>query len=207
MNSNPTKFWDGLAERYAKSPVKNEEAYQHKLEITREYLDPNTNVFEFGCGTGSTSIAHAPYVNHILAIDISAKMLKIAEEKALAANIDNIDFKQADISEMPVPETLFDVVMGHSILHLVKDREEVIQKARGLLKPGGIFITSTACLGDTSKLLKYVLSFAHFLGLVPLVQVFTKEELAKSIKDSGFNIVYQWRPKKGEAEFIVAERV
>jgi ubiquinone/menaquinone biosynthesis C-methylase UbiE len=39
-------------------------------------------VLEFGCGTESTAIAHAPYVKHIQALDISSKMIDIAQGKA-----------------------------------------------------------------------------------------------------------------------------
>jgi cyclopropane fatty-acyl-phospholipid synthase-like methyltransferase len=57
-----TKFWDRIAERYSKQPVADEAAYQKKLQVTREYFRPDMEVLEFGCGTGSTAIAHAPYV-------------------------------------------------------------------------------------------------------------------------------------------------
>ena len=57
-----SKVWDRFAKRYAKSPVADQDAYQKKLQITREYLRPDMEVLEFGCGTGSTAIAHAPYV-------------------------------------------------------------------------------------------------------------------------------------------------
>ena len=62
-----SKFWDKIADRYSKSPVADEESYQRKLQVTREYLRPDMKVLEFGCGTGSTAITHAPFVNHIQA--------------------------------------------------------------------------------------------------------------------------------------------
>ncbi len=49
----PSKFWDKHAERYSKSPVADEESYQKKLQVTREYLQPDMEVLEFGCGTGT----------------------------------------------------------------------------------------------------------------------------------------------------------
>jgi len=64
MNQS-VKFWDKIAERYSRQPVADEAAYQKKLQVTREYLKPDMEVLEFGCGTGSTAIAHAPYVKHI----------------------------------------------------------------------------------------------------------------------------------------------
>ena len=46
----PSKFWDKNAERYYKEPIKDEEFYQHKLQITRELLRPDMELLEFGCG-------------------------------------------------------------------------------------------------------------------------------------------------------------
>jgi len=68
------KFWYKIAERYSKQPIADEAAYQKKLQVTREYFRPDMEVLEFGCGTGSTAIFHAPYVKHIQAIDILSKM-------------------------------------------------------------------------------------------------------------------------------------
>ena len=59
------KFWDRIAKRYSKQPVADETSYQKKLQITHEYLKPDMEVLELGCGTGSTAIIHSPYVKHI----------------------------------------------------------------------------------------------------------------------------------------------
>ncbi len=89
------KFWNKFAERYSKQPVADEADYQKKLQVTREYFQPDMEVLEFGCGTGSTAITHAPYVKHILAIDISSKMIEIAQGKADAENVENVTFKRS----------------------------------------------------------------------------------------------------------------
>jgi len=200
------KFWDKVAERYAKRPVADEAAYQKKLEVTRRYFRPNMEVLEFGCGTGSTAIAHAPYVKHIRAIDISSKMIEIAERKAAAARIDNVTFEQSTIEDIRIADQSVDAVLGLSILHLLNDKEAAIGKVHRMLKPGGIFVTSTACLGDTMKLFKYVAPLGRFFGVMPLVKAFTTKELQHSLTNAGFEIDYQWQPGKGKAVFIVAKR-
>ena len=43
-----------MARRYARQPIADQASYEKKLEITRRYLSPESEVFEFGCGTGST---------------------------------------------------------------------------------------------------------------------------------------------------------
>ncbi len=200
------KFWDRIAARYARQPVADEASYQTKLELTRGYFRPDMEVLEFGCGTGSTAISHAPHVRHILAIDVSDKMLDIARAKAEAAGVANVTFEQAAIDDFDAAEGTYDAVLGLSILHLVEDKEAVIAKVYRMLKPGGVFVSSTACLADSMRYLKFVAPVGRALGLMPLVRVFTAKELEKSLTDAGFAIDHVWQPAKGKAVFIVARK-
>ena len=200
------KFWDKIAERYSKQPITDEAAYQKKLDVTREYFQPDMEVLEFSCGTGSTAIAHAPFVKHIQAIDISSKMIAIAQGKADAQNIDNVSFAQATIEDFNATDQTFGAVLGLSILHLLEDKEEAIAKIYRMLKPGGVFVASTVCLGDTMKVFKFIGPIGKFFGLMPTVKVFTVKELESSLTDAGFAIDHQWQPGKGKAVFTVAKK-
>ncbi|MEE8306675.1 MAG: class I SAM-dependent methyltransferase [Gammaproteobacteria bacterium] len=204
---NPSaKFWDRIAERYSKRPIADEAAYQKKLSVTREYFRPDWKLLEFGCGTGSTAIAHAPYVKQIRAIDISSKMIEIAQGKADAANVENVNFEQATIDELSVPDQTFNAVLALSILHLVQNKEAIIAKVYNMLKPGGVFVSSTACIADSMKLFKVIAPIGKFLRLMPLVTVFSEQELVKNFTNAGFSIDHQWQPGKGKAVFIVARK-
>jgi 2-polyprenyl-3-methyl-5-hydroxy-6-metoxy-1,4-benzoquinol methylase len=206
MKKQSLLFWDLMAKRYAKTPVANEAAYQHKLEKTREYLPPDTELFEFGCGTGSTAITHAPLVRHILATDGSIKMIEIAESKADAAGIKNITFDAVTIDTVSAPTDTYDVVLGMSILHLVKNKESVIAKVHSLLKPGGVFISSTACLGNTSMLITLLSKVVWMIGIT--LRPFTPEQLKASLVEAGFEIEYDWLPDGDgiKVVFIVAKK-
>ncbi|OUS05795.1 SAM-dependent methyltransferase [Rhodobacterales bacterium 52_120_T64] len=200
----PDKVWNRFAKRYEKSPVSNEEAYQKKLEITRSYFTPESEVLELGCGTGTTAVAHAPFVKQILAIDVSSKMLEFAENKAKAAGVTNVIFSRANIENISDFETTYDVIMCHSILHLLEDKQAVIANVFQLLKPGGVFVSSTVCIGSNNAFLRALLMAGRRIGLLPLVRFFSVEELAESITDAGFSIDSQWLPEKSDAVFIVA---
>jgi len=163
-------------------------------------------VLEFGCGTGSTAIAHAPYVKHIQAIDLSSKMIEIAQGKADAANIKNVTFKCSAIDDFSTPDQTLDAVLGLSILHLLDNKEEVIARVHKMLKPGGIFVTSTACLGDSMKYFRLVAPIGKFLGLMPLVKVFTTTELRASLTEAGFAMDHQWQPGRNTGVFMVARK-
>ena len=200
------KFWDRHAAGYAKKPVSDEAAYQKKLQITRDYFRPDMEVLEFGCGTGSTALVHAPYVKSIFAIDISPKMIEIARGKAQAAGVDNVTFEVATIEDFDAPDGSFDVVMGHSILHLLADKDAAVAKVHRLLKPGGIFVSSTVCLGDRMAWFKLIAPIGRFLGFFPLVKVITAKDVEESIVAAGFAIDHQWKPGKGISIFIVAKK-
>jgi ubiquinone/menaquinone biosynthesis C-methylase UbiE len=199
-------FWDNMADRYARQPIADEDAYRTKLEVTRGYFRPEMAVLEFGCGTGSTAIAHAPFVRHIKAIDFSSKMIGIAREKAKAQGVDNVTFVQADITTLNVPDRSHDAILGLNILHLIKERDAVVAKVFRILKPGGVFVTSTVCLGDRMKILKLIAPIGHALGLLPRLNVMTTGELVDSLTGAGFEIAHNWHPDRRKAVFIVAKR-
>jgi len=207
--TSEARFWDKRAENYAKQPIADEAAYRKKLEIARDYFGPDMQVLEFGCGTGTTAIAQAPYVKHIRATDISERMIGIARTKAEAAGVRNITFERADIDGFDAPDGSFDAVMGHSILHLVPDRDAVIASVHRLLRPGGVFISNTACLGDTMlRHMRLIAPIGRFFGLMPLVRFFTTEQLENSLTRAGFAVEREWRLRNGPAAiaFIVARK-
>lgn len=198
------RFWDKMADSYARQPIADEAAYQTKLAVTRTYLRPDMDVLEFGCGTGGTAILHAPHVRHIKAIDFSEAMLAIARDKAATAGVDNLTFERADITSFAAPHGSFDVILGLSILHLLADKDAVTAKVFRLLKPGGLFVSSTTCLGDTMGMFKLIAPVGKALGLLPQLDVMTTQDLVRSLTGAGFSIEHQWQPGRGKAVFIIA---
>ncbi|MEO1308617.1 MAG: methyltransferase domain-containing protein [Pseudomonadota bacterium] len=201
-----TRFWDKIAKRYARTPIADESAYQRKLEMTQALLRPDMSLFEFGCGTGSTALAHASCVDHIEATDLSPEMIRIAQEKADAAGVTNVTFTAVPIEQWIPPEDGYDMVLGLSILHLVEDRMAVLAKVHQMLKPGGLFISSTACLKDSMAWFGLIAPLGKALGLLPTVRIFTASALAQNIQDAGFVIDENWHPGRGKAVFIIARK-
>lgn len=196
-----------MANRYARQPVSDEAAYQKKLSITQGYFQPDMQVLEFGCGTGSTAIAHAPYVKHIHATDISSKMIEIAQDKADAKGVGNVTFSHSTIDEFEMACESLDVVLGLNVLHLLDNMDEVICRIYHILKPGGVFVTSTACVGSMNTHFRLFALMANFLRLIPRVMVFTTNELEDSLTGAGFKIDYQWHPDRNKAVFVVAKKM
>ncbi|MEM9359118.1 MAG: class I SAM-dependent methyltransferase [Pseudomonadota bacterium] len=200
------KFWDRWAERYSRSPIADEASYQHKLKITQGYFTHDMEVLELGCGTGSTALLHAPFVKHIRATDLSGKMLDIARGKAETASVANITFEQASVETVDAADNSVDMVLALSVLHLLEDKDAALDKIYQMLKPGGLFISSTACLGDTMWYFKLLAPAGKLLGLLPTLRVFTQDNLRRSHIQTGFDIENFWQPAKGKGVFIVARK-
>lgn len=205
--ADQTQFWNRLADKYAAQPVADQASYETKLEATRRLLRIDMDVFEFGCGTGTTALTHAPRVRHILATDFSERMVEIARAKAEKAGVTNVSFEQADITGMKFTPASYDVVMGHSILHLLSDPQKAIAASYAMLRPGGYFITSTACLaGGLGVVLGIVAPLGKAFGLLPTIKAFSPRRLEAMHREVGFEIEENWQPGKGKAVFIIARK-
>jgi len=202
------KFWNSVAAKYAKSPVADQASYEKKLAVTRTYMTADMEVLEIGCGTGTTAIHHAPAVKHIRATDISTAMLDIAKSKAADAGITNITFEACAIDDLDMPDGSIDMVMAHSILHLVADRDAVLASVFRMLKPGGVLVSSTVCLGNSlvaRLLVPLIAPIGRMVGKFPkTLRILTGKQLVESVARAGFEVDHEWR--HGPTMFIVAKK-
>ena len=206
--SADTRFWDRAARKYAASPIADMAGYERTIERTRQLLKPSDVVLEFGCGTGTTALKLAPSVARLVASDVSSEMIAIAREKAQAEGCANVEFVCATLDAAPWPEAWFDVVLGFNVLHLV-ETDVALARLRRLLKPGGLFISKTPCLGDMNPLIRLVVPAMQMIGQAPYVAVFSAAELERKIAAAGFEVVERERhASKGKdaRPFIVARK-
>ena len=206
------KFWNRIAEGYWKKPIADQATYEKKLEYTRQYLHQDMNVLEFGCGTGSTALIHAPYIKQIHGIDISQKMIDIARQQAKDQHITNASFECANLDNFSATGASFDMVLGMSILHLLPDRDEGIEKVYQWLKPGGLFVSSTFVKSRSFSsnlpiyLFQSIMPITAILGVLPTVKFFSEDDLKHSLTQAGFSLELDWSPGKGKALFVIARK-
>ena len=205
MSTYRTGFWNRIAKSYASRPVGDEAAYQVKLDKTAALMTPDMRVLEFGCGTGTTALKHAGRVAQIDAIDFSEEMIAIARDKG--TGIENVHFAVSPIEEWPVPDGGYDMVMAHSVLHLVNDVDATLMQVRKMLKPGGFLVTSTTCIGDMNPLLTWFIPLSGAVRVIPRVHRLKADRLRERIRAAGFEEVEFWRPAPGKAVFIIARAI
>ena len=93
------------------------------------------DVLEFGCGTGLNTAWLAQRSRRLIAIDLSAGMLKQASARV---KLPHVSFVQHDITQTwPLAAGAFDLVVGNLVLEHVADLGPVFRQAHHVLKLHG----------------------------------------------------------------------
>ena len=206
MSVTPAEFWDRVAPSYSKRPITDSESYARKLAATQALMQPNMKVLEFGCGTGSTALEHAPHVAHIEATDLSAAMIAIGRQKAEDAGIVNVSFRQSGVEEFDADDS-YDMVLALNLLHLLPDRMAALSKVHRLLKPGGLFISSTVCLADRMWFLRPVIPVLQWIGKAPFVSFVGANDVLREVAVAGFEEQEHWAHGRANSLFLIASKV
>jgi ubiquinone/menaquinone biosynthesis C-methylase UbiE len=181
-------FWDGAAEKYARKPVANPDAFERKIAITKSRMSPQDVVLDIGCGTGSLAMRLAPHAAHVHGLDVSGAMVRLANDKARAQGVDNVTFHTGpfDASFTASKAESLDGICAYSLLHLVEDQSAALAQIFGLLRPGGFFVSSTVCLGESWMPFRPILGVMRWLGKAPMVKSFSRRVLVDEIRRAGF---------------------
>jgi ubiquinone/menaquinone biosynthesis C-methylase UbiE len=199
-------FWDRIALRYARDPIRNVPAYEATLADILSRLGASDRVLEVGCGTGTTALRLAPHVGQLTATDASGAMIAIARAKAADAGLQNLTFDVAP-AEASGPPAMFDAVLALNLLHLVEDLPATLTALRARLRPGGLFISKSACIGEMAAPIRWALPVMRMLGKAPPVQVFRTAQLESAVACAGLVVeASRTSPRAPHARYIVARR-
>jgi ubiquinone/menaquinone biosynthesis C-methylase UbiE len=94
---------------------------------------------DLGAGTGLLSLAIAPRVRKLTAVDISERMLERLDDAAVADGIHNIDLLGADLRRLPLEDESATLVVSNYAFHHLDDsgKELALAETRRILRPGG----------------------------------------------------------------------
>ncbi len=197
------KFFDRVSSK--SKPEPNQTAFKI-IESSKEFLKKDNYILDFGCGSGAITNKLAKAVKAIEAIDISSGMLEFAQKQAQEKAITNINYRQVSIFDEVFKDETFDVILAFNILHYIEDMPSNVERINSLLKPNGIFISSTACMKEKRSLVRYLVSFLSKIGLVPKMISYKKVELETLIENGNFEVIKSERISKLPEYFIVMKK-
>jgi ubiquinone/menaquinone biosynthesis C-methylase UbiE len=132
-----TKFLDmqadvGVTKHIGGFEATNELLSLCRIEVAREVLNVGC-----GIGVGSTYIAKK-YDCHVVGVDVSAKMIEWSRRRAREERVEaKVEFRTADVLDLPFEASRFDIVFAESVLVFVEDKAQAIRECVRVTKPGG----------------------------------------------------------------------
>jgi len=129
---------------------------------------------------------------------MTPEMVSKARQNANKANYHNVDFRLGEIENLPVADSVIDVIISNCVINLSPEKNQVFQEAFRVLKHGGRLaisdIVATAELpGDVKK------DMALFTGCMSGAS--SIEQIENMLKTAGFDVI-EIQPKDDSREFI-----
>lgn len=102
-------------------------------------IEPTAHVLDVGCGIGLTTreAARLARAGSATGVDLSARMLDLARQRAAAADLTNISFVQADVQVAELGEAHYDRVISRNGVMFFGDPVAAFANIAGALKPDG----------------------------------------------------------------------
>jgi len=103
------------------------------------HIEEAREVLNVGCGigVGSAYIARK-YGCRVVGIDLSQKMIEWSRLRAREERVESkVEFRTADVLDLPFEADRFDVVFAESVLIFVEDKARAIRECVRVTRPGG----------------------------------------------------------------------
>lgn len=108
-------------------------------------LHPGETVLDLGSGAGADVLISARRVapgGKAIGLDMTPEMLDLARRNAAQAGVDNVEFLEGYLEQVPLPDASVDVVISNCVINLAADKDVVLAEAFRVLRPGGRFAVS-----------------------------------------------------------------
>ncbi|GAA6527681.1 arsenite methyltransferase [Intrasporangium sp. DVR] len=108
-------------------------------------LHPGEIVLDLGSGAGGDVLISAKRVapgGKAIGLDMTTGMVELARRNARAAGVDNVEFIEGYLEDIPLEDGSVDVVISNCVINLAADKAVVLAEAARVLRPGGRFAVS-----------------------------------------------------------------
>lgn len=94
-------------------------------------------LLDIGTGTGRMAELFAEKAEHIVALDKSLAMLRVARAKLQHLSAEQVEVVQGDFTSLPFPPACFDTVLFHQVLHFAHSPAAALYEAARVTAAGG----------------------------------------------------------------------
>lgn len=109
--------------------------------IAQMNLPREATVLDVGCGSGWAArlMAEQASAGHVIGIDVSDEMVRVAREQS--SKVANVEFQVASAETLPFPDNTFSHAFSMESLYYYADIGKAVSEIGRVLKPNGLFVT------------------------------------------------------------------
>jgi len=133
-------YWAAHADRFDRAVAGYQERFEEAAAVRR-----GERVLDVGCGGGLTTrwAARASVDGEVLGIDLSSRLLEVAERRAKEEGLDNVGFVQGDAQVHPFEREHVDVVISRTGSMFFGDPVAAFANLLSATRPGGRMVLLT----------------------------------------------------------------
>lgn len=121
--------------------------------------DEDDTALDIATGGGHTALAVAPHVGHVVASDLTPRMLEAARAYLEDQGIENASFEVADAEDLPFEDESFDIVTCRIAPHHFSNIAAFASEVARVLRPGGRFVLMDSLGPDDDELDAFINEF------------------------------------------------
>ncbi len=152
-------------------------------------------VLDVGCGPGILTVAIAPLVDEVVALDLTPEMIAQAKKRSDRLGLKNVRFEVGRAEELPFSDGYFDVVVTRLMLHHLLSPTSAIEEMARVTRKGGLLVVADIVASEKQSeaelhnALETLRDPSHVMALTELEldSILNSDELMVVAKESWVN--------------------
>ena len=151
---------------------------------------PTDRLLDIATGAGHVALNFAPFVNEVVALDLTPSMLEQVTRQAAEKGFTHVKTQLAPAEDMPFPDESFEIVTVRLAPHHFSDVPKFLQEVTRVLKPYGKFLLVDTTVPDDDELDR-VINHLELLRDPSHVRNYRVGEWISMIQEAGMTVVHQ----------------